>query len=76
MSMPTKSEWEKGASNLLKASIARKGLTYAQVAERLAAEGVSETEASIRNKLSRGTFSAVFLLQCFKAIGIENLRMD
>jgi hypothetical protein len=74
--MPTKSEWEIGAANLLKSAITRKGLTYAQVAERLAAEGVTETEASIRNKLSRGTFSAVFLLQCLKAIGIETLRMD
>jgi hypothetical protein len=49
---------------------------HAQVLERQAAEGVTETEASIRNKLSRGTFSAVFLLQCLKAIGIETLRMD
>lgn len=74
--MPTRSEWEAGASNLLKAAIKRKGLTYAQLIERLAAEGVTESEAGIRNKLSRGTFSAVFLLQCLKAIGIETLRMD
>lgn len=74
--MLSRSDWENGASNLLKAAIARKGLTYARVVERLAEEGVVETEASIRNKLSRGTFSAVFLLQCLKAIGIETLRMD
>jgi len=74
--MISKSEWEAGASNLLKSVIKRKGLTYAQLTERLEAEGVHESEASIRNKLSRGTFSAVFLLQCLKALGIENLRMD
>jgi hypothetical protein len=74
--MPTRSEWEHGAANLLKSAITRKGLTYAQVAERLQLEGVTETEAGIRNKLSRGTFSAVFLLQVLRVIGIETLRMD
>ena len=74
--MRSKSEWEAGASNLLKAAIKRKGLTYAALTERLAAEGVVESEASIRNKLSRGTFSAAFMLQCLKAIGVETLRMD
>ena len=69
-------EWEAGVSNLLKAAIKRKGLTYAQVVERLAAEGVEINEANLRNKLSRGTFSAAFLLQCLKAIGVETLRMD
>ena len=74
--MRGKSEWEAGASNLLKAAIKRKGLTYAQLVERLATEGVVETEAALRNKLSRGTFSAAFLLQCCKAMGIDTLRMD
>lgn len=76
VSIRSKSEWEAGASNLLKAAIKRKGLTYAQLVDRLAAEGVVETEAALRNKLSRGTFSAAFLLQCLKAIGIETIRMD
>jgi hypothetical protein len=71
-----KSKWEAGAANLLKAAIKRHGLTYAQVVEKLAAEGVVETEAALRNKLSRGTFSAAFLLQCLKAIGVETIRMD
>jgi lambda repressor-like predicted transcriptional regulator len=69
-------EWEAGASNLLKAAIKRKGMTYADVVARLAEEGVAVNETSLRNKLSRGTFSAAFLLQCLKAIGVETLRMD
>lgn len=71
-----KSDWEAGVSNLLKAAIKRKGLTYAEVVARLAEEGVEVNEANLRNKLSRGTFSAAFLLQCLKAIGVETLRMD
>ena len=35
-----------------------------------------ETEASIANKISRGTFSATFLLASLKAIEAESLRLE
>jgi hypothetical protein len=31
---------------------------------------------NVRNKLSRGKFTAVFLLQCFHAIGAERLVIE
>lgn len=34
-----------------------------------------ETEASIANKLSRGTFAATFFLATMKAIGRENVNL-
>ncbi len=71
--MDTK-EWEKRVSNILKAELKREGITYAQLAERLVAVGVAEKEANIKNKLSRGKFSAVFMLQCLDAIGTHELR--
>jgi hypothetical protein len=43
--------------------------------ERLAAIGVADTEVNIRNKVSRGGFSAVFLLQCLEAIGCTNITL-
>jgi hypothetical protein len=52
------------------------GVTYALLAEKLAAFGVSETEPNIRNKLARGKFSAVFLVQCLEAIGAHTLRLS
>ncbi|WP_342974645.1 DUF6471 domain-containing protein [Henriciella sp. AS95] len=51
------------------------GITYSNLAEKLAEIGVDEKEASVRNKLSRGKFSAAFLLQCLSAIGVQNLRL-
>ncbi|WP_454273355.1 DUF6471 domain-containing protein [Roseovarius sp. MBR-154] len=39
-----------------------KGVTYAQLVERLSNIGISEKEANVRNKLTRGKFSAAFLL--------------
>ena len=74
--MPEQTEWEKKAANLLKAELKRKGVTYAQLVERLADIGISEKEVNVANKLSRGKFSAAFLLQCLKAIGSSQLHLD
>ena len=72
----TETDWEKRASNLLKSQLKLKGITYAQLAEKLAEIGVDEKEANIKNKLSRGKFSAVFLLQCLSSIGCLSLRLS
>jgi hypothetical protein len=73
--MPERNEWEEKAANLLKAEIKRRGLTYAQVVEKLAEIGVSEDERNLRNKLSRGKFTAAFMLQCLSAIGSYSLAL-
>jgi len=72
--MPTQTEWEMKAANLLKAELKRKGVTYAQLVEKLANIGISEKEVNVRNKLSRGKFSAAFLLQCLSVIEVQDLR--
>ncbi|EAQ24334.1 DUF6471 domain-containing protein [Roseovarius sp. 217] len=64
------------AANLLKAELKRKGVTYAQLVEKLANIGISEKEVNVRNKLSRGKFSAAFMLQCLNAIGSYQLHLD
>lgn len=61
---------------LLRAEMARRGMTYAQLAERLAAIGIDENERNLRNKVSRGKFTAGFLLQCLSAIGSQQLCLD
>lgn len=68
-------EYETRAKNLLKGELKRRGITYAQLAEKLAAVGVSENERNLNNKISRGGFTAAFLLQCFEAIGASDLRL-
>jgi hypothetical protein len=61
-------DWADAASRLLKAEIAKKGLTLAELAQRLQALGCQETEASIKNKLYRGTFAMTFFMQCLQAL--------
>ncbi len=64
------------AANLLKAELKRKGVTYAQLVEKLAGIGVDEKEVNIRNKLSRGKFTAAFMLACLAAIDVQSLRLN
>ena len=59
------------AANLLKAELKRKGVTYAQLVDKLEEIGVDEKEVNVRNKLSRGKFTAAFFLQCLSAIGAD-----
>lgn len=70
------SDWEKQVANLLKSQLKLRGVTYKQLVEKLAEIGVEEKEANIKNKLSRGKFSSVFLIQCLKAIGSDTLRLE
>ena len=54
----------------------RRNVSYVQLVERLAAIGVVDSEPNVRNKLSRGKFTAVFLIQCLEAIGASSLRLS
>lgn len=68
--------WEERAKRFLKAELARTDVGYRELAERLAKHGLKETEASIANKISRGTFSATFLLATLKAINADVVRLE
>lgn len=73
--MTEKTDWEARAANLLKAELKRKGVTYSALVGRLAEIGVTEKEANVRNKLSRGKFTAAYLLQCMEAIDCRTIRL-
>ena len=69
-------DWEARVKGMLKAELKRRNVSYNQLVEKLAVIGVSETEPNIRNKLARGKFTAVFLLQCMEAVGASDLRLS
>ncbi|MGD1878110.1 MAG: DUF6471 domain-containing protein [Kiloniellaceae bacterium] len=74
--MADQPEWEARVKGLLKAELKRRGVTYAQLVQKLADIGVQESEPNIRNKLARGKFTAVFLVQCLTAIGCQRLDLS
>ena len=63
-------------TGLLKSALKRKNVRYRAVAQRLAAMGVHDSERNIANKISRGGFTAMFLVQWLKAIGASSLRLS
>ena len=63
--------WREKARTLLRVEQRRQNLTYADIAERMQAIGIGETEVSVRNKISRGTFPATFMLQFMHVLGVN-----
>lgn len=64
------------AARFLKAELKRAGVTYAELAKRLEAHGLQETEASISSKLARGTFAATFFLACLAALEMDGIQLE
>lgn len=75
-SMAPIAPYEIRAKNILKSELKRRGITYAQLAEKLATLGVKENERNLANKISRGSFTAAFLMMCMDAIGAHNLNLE
>lgn len=61
-----------GVAGILKAELQQAGCDLHRV---VLVSGIDEKPANIGNKLSRGKFSAVFLVQCLDAIGVSDLRL-
>jgi hypothetical protein len=72
----TQVDWTEKVKGLLKAELKKRNLTYAQLVEKLGEIGVSETEVNVRNKIARGGFTAVFLIQCLTAIGARRVELE
>lgn len=72
----TEKEWGARASAFLKAELRKAEVTYAELVKRLKKHGFKETEASITNKLKRGTFSATFFLACLAALELPGVALE
>jgi hypothetical protein len=73
--MPS-TDWAERAKGLLKAELKRRNVGYRELAEKLTAIGIPETERNIANKISRGGFTAAFFIQCLSAVGCTSLRLE
>ncbi|MEW4925222.1 DUF6471 domain-containing protein [Algibacter sp. 2305UL17-15] len=70
------SEWNDKVKRLLKSELVRKGISNSDLVNLLEQIGIEETKSSIDSKISRGTFSASFFLQCLTAIGCEKIEIE
>lgn len=68
-------DWESEAKRILKAELARAGLTYKGLVKRFEAMGIADNEIAIGNRISRGKFQFTFFLQCMRAIGVSQVDL-
>ena len=68
-------DWQSRVKGLLKAELKRRNLSYSDLAERLSTIGVKDNERNISNKISRGSFTAVFFVQCMEAIECRTIHL-
>ncbi len=68
--------YEEKAKNILKAELKRRGITYAELAEKLKSVGAKENERNLANKISRGSFTAAFFMMCMDVIGANSLILE
>ena len=74
--MPPRDRWEQDARRIVRAEMERGLTTYGDLVDRLAGLGVVDNERNVRNKVASGQFSAAFLLQCLKALGVSVIRIE
>lgn len=75
MSRTPKIDWKFETKNYLKSELAKLNISREQLAAQLQALGINETKAAIDNKLSRGSFSATFFVQCLSIIKLHEQGM-
>ena len=77
MAITSEVEWAERAAAFLKHKLRECEITYVDLAKRLKKHGFKEeTEASITNKLKRGTFSATFFLACLAALELDGVALE
>ena len=65
--------WNKYVKRLVKSEMLKRDVKVEQLVIMLRKIGINETKSSINSKISRGTFSAAFLLQVLQVIGCKQL---
>lgn len=77
MAITSEEEWAERAAAFLKHKLREAEITYAELAKRLKRHGFkSETEASVTNKLARGTFPATWFLACLAALELDGVALE
>ncbi|WP_213272164.1 DUF6471 domain-containing protein [Hyphomonas sp.] len=69
--LPINAHYEERAKELLRAKLKKTDNDYQSLADKLNSMGIEISARGLENKISRGGFSAAFLLQCIDALDDE-----
>ncbi len=68
--------WNNKVKRLLKSELIKRGISNSDLVMLLKEIDVHETKASIDSKISRGSFSACFFLQCLFVVGCNKIEIE
>jgi hypothetical protein len=74
--MKSDGDWAKQVKGIMKGELKRRGVTYQQLSDSLKTVGIDESSENIANKISRGKFTAVFMVQCLEVIGCKSVALS
>lgn len=69
------SKWNTRVKRLLKSELVKRGVSNSDLVKLLETIGIQETKSSVDSKISRGTFSASFFIQCLTVIGCDKIEI-
>ena len=69
-------EWADVLRRLVKAEMAKRGVTYEQLAEKLATLGIEKTPSNLSTRINSGAFGAQLLLEILAAMGCRSLDLS
>jgi uncharacterized hydantoinase/oxoprolinase family protein len=69
-------DWNDKVKRLLKSELIKRGVSNTDLALMLNKIGIDETKTSIDSKISRGSFSAAFFMQCLSVIGCSKFEIE
>lgn len=67
----TSTPWSRLATRTARGILARKDVSFAELAERIAADGMSDSLTGTESKIHRGTYSLAFFLALLDVVGAE-----
>lgn len=71
-----RSVWNQYAKRLLQSEMAKRGVSYKELARLLEREGRDDSDESLMTRVNRGTFSLAFFLQAMRALGANGFDIS
>lgn len=73
---PIQRAFEERAKRMIRGAMEDRGMSMAELSQCLGALGVNISAGGVANKISRGGFSAAFMLQCLEALDSQTGNVD
>ena len=68
--------WNNKVKRILKSELVKRGVSTEDLVVLLNENGIEETKSSVDSKISRGTFSAAFFMQCLFVMGCTKIEIE